>query len=146
MFQVSKPWRQCFAHFCTLHTIIILFAICKVSALEDKVWNIYKYLYTKLAINAYINTQASNSESRSGFAQFYQVFFVIVENSSFHSLHIYTLFITFEQHSVSAIQKKRNQYNFSARNYRLNRNGDFCKETQVSKTIAETKVDACVEQ
>ena len=85
---------------------IILFAICKVSAMDDAVWNIYKYLYTKLAINAYINTQASNSESQSGFAQFYQVFFVIVKMFHFF-LYISTLFITFEQHSVSATQTKR---------------------------------------
>ena len=124
---------------CTFLHITLLFAICKVSALEDNVWNIFKVLYPKLTINTY--TQAGNSGSQSAIAQFYQFFFVIVENSSFHSLHIYTLFITFEQHTVSAIQKKRNQYNFSTRNYRLNRNGDFCKESQVSKTITEGKVN-----
>ena len=58
-------------------------------------------LHPKLAINAY--TQAGNSGSQSGVAQFYQFLFVIVENASFHSLHVYTLRITFEQHSVSAI-------------------------------------------
>ena len=76
-----------------------------MSALDDTVWRIYKYLYTKLAINAYINTQASNSESQSGFAQFYQVFFVIVKMFHFF-LYTSTLFITFEQHSVSATQTK----------------------------------------
>ena len=76
-----------------------------MSALDDAVWNIYKYLYTKLAINAYINTQASNSGSQSGFAQFYQVFFVIVKMFHFF-LYTSTLFITFEQHSVSATQTK----------------------------------------
>ena len=61
IFQISKQ----LAVFWTLfkHYIIICF-ICKMSALNEEhysdickvVCNIYKYLYTKLAINTYINT------------------------------------------------------------------------------------------
>ena len=50
----------------------------------------------------------------------------------------------FLQHEVVSI--KVNLYALRQGVIDMNRNGNFCKGTRVSKIVAKAKVDACVEQ
>ena len=92
--------------FSSNHCISLLFQLC--------------YLFSPLLCGS----QACNSGSQSGVAQFYHLYFMIVENASFHFLRVYTnnkLVVSYylwpvqffnypnkkDQYSLSAIQKNR---------------------------------------